>query len=167
MSKSYTFKRNAVVSFLDDNGVRETPSILVPEKVEVGLFISDAEAERYARIYGYDQWDATEVLDAAETPLDASVVPDAPGEAFANAFEPLFAAEGVTSDAATTVADDTLVAANVIQYDVTLTLEVRVPVYAADKAHAIDTVDETRLDALLNNSGAKVRRIKTQARVHA
>lgn len=166
MSKSYTFKRNAVVSYLDGNGARETPLILVPEKVEVGLFISDEAAARYARTYGYDLWDATEVLDAAETPLDASVLPDAPGNAFADAFEPLFAAEGITSDIAT-VADDTLVAANVIQYDVTLTLDVTVPVYASNKQDAILTVKRAYVKDLIGNSGVLLRRVKTEARVHA
>lgn len=166
MSKSYTFKRNALVSYFDELGERLTPKILTPEKIEVGIFVSDFAAAHYSMLYGYDTWAESDAQDPTQEPLDASVVPDVPGEAFANAFEPLFAAEGVTSDLATTVADDTLVAANVIQYDVTLTLEITVPVYAADKANAIKTVDDLDIDDLLDVNNRYVRRIKTQARTH-
>lgn len=126
-----------------------------------------------------------------------AVIPaiSAPGQAFSNAFAPkptrqwfdavdestgsswaaLIASEGQTSDVAlndvTEPGRDDLsevyVAPDVVLYNVTRTVEITVPVYAADKTGAVRAVEDISSINLILNAAGDTKLLGTVARIRA
>lgn len=137
----------------------------------VNLHDSD-EALVYARKYGFDSWHETDATTEFDGPARATAKPASrPGSAFDHMLldsegEPSVAAveKQIEAEFSPRTARGPLSNFGLIDYGVTRTIEVTVPVLARNKFAAILAIKEWDIRALLN-VGADVKTVTTAARV--